>query len=81
MARRSAAGATELLAKLVETIAPSIQATTTGSLEIRLRSPASHAILLRQTQWSRCAASLWCKPRRPKEPAKALKVISQLART
>jgi hypothetical protein len=65
----------------METIAPSIQATTTGSLEIWLRSPASRAILLGQTQQSRRAASLWCKPRQPKEPAKALKVISQLACT
>jgi hypothetical protein len=66
---------------VVETIAPSIQATTTGSPKIRLRSPASRAILLGQTQRSRRAASLWCKPPQPKEPAKALKVISQLART
>jgi hypothetical protein len=80
MARRSTARATELLAKVVETIAPSILVTTTGSPEIRLRSPASRAILLGQTQWSRHAASLWRKPRRPKELAKALKVISQPAR-
>jgi hypothetical protein len=66
---------------VVETIAPSILATTTGSPEIQLRSPASCAILLGQTQRSRHVASLWRKPRRPKEPAKALKVISQLART
>jgi hypothetical protein len=81
MAQQSTAGATKLLAKVVETIAPSTLATTTGSLEIRLWSPASRAILVRQTQQSRHAASLWCKPRRPKEPAKVLKVISQLART
>jgi hypothetical protein len=81
MARRSTAGVTELLAKVVETTAPSILATTTGSPEIRPRSPASRVILLRQTQRSRHVASLWHRPRRPKEPAKALKVISQLART
>jgi hypothetical protein len=80
MAWRSTVGATELLTKVVETIAPSILATTTGSPEIWLRSPASRAILLGQTQRSRHAASLWRKPRQPKEPAKALKVISQLAR-
>jgi hypothetical protein len=57
MARRSTAGAIELLAKAVETIAPSILATTTGSPEIRLRSPASRVIPLGQTQWSRCAAN------------------------
>jgi hypothetical protein len=81
MARRSTARATELLAKAVETIAPSILVTTTGSPEIWLWSPASRAILLGQTQWSRHAASLWRKPRRPKEQAKALKVISQPAHT
>jgi hypothetical protein len=81
MAWQSTARATELLAKAVETITPSILATTTGSPEIRLWSPASRVILLGQTQQSWCAASLWCKPNRPREPANALRVISQLART
>jgi hypothetical protein len=81
MARWSTTGATELLAKAVETIAPSILATTTGSPEIWLRSPASRVIPLGQTQWSRGAANLWRKPSRPRELAKALRVISQLART
>jgi hypothetical protein len=58
MARRSTTGATELLAKAVETIAPSILATTAGSPEIWLRSPASRAIILGQMQRSRHAASL-----------------------
>jgi hypothetical protein len=58
MARWSTARATELLAKAVETIASSILATTTGSPEIRLRSPASRVILLGQMQWSRRTASL-----------------------
>jgi hypothetical protein len=65
----------------VETIAPSILATTTGSLEIQLRSPASRVTLLGQMRWSRRAASLRRQPSRLREPAKALKVISQLART
>jgi hypothetical protein len=64
----------------VEIIAPSIQATTTGSPEIWLRSPTSRVTLLGQMQWSRRAASPRRKPSRPREPAKALKVISQLAR-
>jgi hypothetical protein len=81
MARQSIAGATKLLAKAVETIAPSILATTTGSPEIRLRSPASHGIPLGQMQRSRHAANLWRKPSRPRELAKALRVISRLART
>jgi hypothetical protein len=49
MARRSTAGATELLAKAVETIAPSIQATTTGNPDIQLQSPASRVTLLGRT--------------------------------
>jgi hypothetical protein len=81
MARPSIAGATELLAKAVETITPSILDTTTGSPEIRLRSPASRVIPLGQTQQSRHAANLRRKSSRPREPAKALRVISQLART
>jgi hypothetical protein len=81
MARRSLAGAIEFLAKAVETIAPSILATTTGNPEIRLRSPASRVIPLGQTQWSRHAASLWYQPSQPREPTKALRVISPLART
>jgi hypothetical protein len=81
MARRSTTEATELLAKAVETIEPSTLATTTGSPEIQLRSPASRATLLGRMRWSRRAASLRRKPSRPREPAKALKVINQLART
>jgi hypothetical protein len=81
MARRSTAGATELLAKAVETIAPSILATTTSSPGIQLRSPASRVIPLGQTQWSRRVANLRRKPNRPRVPAKALRVISQLTRT
>jgi hypothetical protein len=81
MARQSTAGATELLAKVVEITAPSTLATTTGSLEIRLWSPASHVTLLGQTRWSRRAASLRRQLSRLRELAKALKVISQLART
>jgi hypothetical protein len=81
MARQSTAGATELLAKAVETITPSILATTAGSPEIRLRSPASPAIPLGQTWRSRHAASLWRKRRRLQEPAKAPKVTSRPART
>jgi hypothetical protein len=37
----------------VETTTPSILATIAGNPEIRLRSPASRAILLGQTQQSR----------------------------
>jgi hypothetical protein len=81
MVRRSIAGATELLAEAVETIAPSILAITTGSPEIWLRSPASHIIPLGQTQLSWRAENLRRKSSRPREPAKALRVISQLART
>jgi hypothetical protein len=65
----------------VETIAPNTVATTAGNPEIRLRSPASRAILLGQMQRSRHAASLWHKQRQLQQPAKALKVISRLART
>jgi hypothetical protein len=64
----------------VETITPSILATTTGSLEIWLRSPASRGIPLGQMQQSRRAASLWRKPSWPRELAKVLRVISQLTR-
>jgi hypothetical protein len=81
MARRSTAGATELLAKAVEITAPSTLATTTGSPETRLRSPTSHVTLLGRTWWSRRVANLRCQLSRLREPAKALKVISQLART
>jgi hypothetical protein len=49
MAQRSIARAIEFLAKVVETIAPSILATTTGNPEIQLRSPASRVIPLGQT--------------------------------
>jgi hypothetical protein len=63
----------------VETTAPSILATTAGNPEIRLRSPASRAILLGQMQRSWHAASLWRMPRQLNEPAKALKVISRPA--
>jgi hypothetical protein len=55
-------------------------ATTTGSLEIPPRLPASRVILLGQMRWSRRAASLRRKPSRLRELANALKVISQLAR-
>jgi hypothetical protein len=79
MARWSTAGATELLAKPVEITAPSPLATTTGSLETRLRSPASRVTFLGQMRWSRRMASLRHQPSRFREPAKALKVISQLA--
>jgi hypothetical protein len=65
----------------VETIAPNTLATIAGNPEIRLRSPASRAILLGQMQRSRHAASLQRKQRRLQEPAKVLKVISQPART
>jgi hypothetical protein len=64
----------------METIAPSIQATTTGSPEIQLRSPASRVIPLGQMQRSRRAASLRRQPSRPRDSAKALRVISPLAR-
>jgi hypothetical protein len=80
MARWSTAGATELLAKAVETIAPSTLATTTGSLEIPPRLPASRVTLLGRMRRSRRVASLRRKSSRPRELAKALKVISQLAR-
>jgi hypothetical protein len=76
MARRSIAGAIKLLARAVETIAP-----TAGCPEIRLRSPASRAIFLEWMQWSRHAASQRRKPSRSKELARALKIGSQLART
>jgi hypothetical protein len=65
----------------VETIAPSILATTIGSPEIQLRSPASRVTLLGQMQRSQHAASPRHQPSRPKEPAKALRVINQLAHT
>jgi hypothetical protein len=81
MARWSTAGATELLAKAVEITAPSTLATTTGSLEIRLWSPASHVTLLGWTRWSRRVANLWRQLSWLSKPAKALKVISQLTRT
>jgi hypothetical protein len=81
MARRRTAGATELLAKAVEITAPNALATTTDSLEIRLRSPASHVTLLGQMRWSWCVANLRRQLIWLREPAKALKVISQLART
>jgi hypothetical protein len=81
MARRSTAGATELLARAVEITAPSSLVIITGSLEIRPRSPASRATLLGWRQRSRHMASQWHRTSRLGEPAKALKVISQLART
>jgi hypothetical protein len=81
MARRSTAGATELLARAVEITAPSTLAITTGSLEIRPRSPASHATLLGWRQRSRHAAGPQHRTSRLGEPVKALKVINQLART
>jgi hypothetical protein len=81
MARRSTTGATELQARAVEITAPSTLAITTGSLEIRPRSPACRATLLGRRERSRHAASLWHRTSWLGEPAKALKVISQLART
>jgi hypothetical protein len=81
MARRSTAGATELLAKAVEITAPSTLATTAGSLEIRLWSPASRVTLLGRMRWSWRTANLRRQPSRLRQPAKALKVTSQLART
>jgi hypothetical protein len=81
MVWRSTAGATELPAKAMETIAPIILATTASSPKIRLRSPASRAIPLSQMQRSRHAASLWRKWRRLQEPVKAPKVTSRPART
>jgi hypothetical protein len=48
----------------VETIAPTTLATTAGNPEIRLQSPASHAILLGRMQRSQHAASLRRKQRR-----------------
>jgi hypothetical protein len=79
MAQRSTAEAIELLAKAVETIAPSTLATTAGSPEIRLRSPASRAITLGQTQQSWHAASPHRKRHRLQEPAKAPKAGHQPA--
>jgi hypothetical protein len=79
--RRSTAGAIELQAKVVETTVPSTLATTTGSLEIPLQSPAGRATLLGWTWWNRRAASLRLQPSRHRELARALKVIIQLART
>jgi hypothetical protein len=81
MARRSTAEATELLARAVEITTPSTLATTTGSLEIRLRSPASHVTLLGRTRWNRRVASLRRRPSRLRGPAQVLKVISQLVHT
>jgi hypothetical protein len=81
MARWSTAEAIELLAKAVETIAPSTLATTAGSPEIWLRSPASRAITLGQTWRSQHAASLQHKRHRLQEPAKAPKDTSRPART
>jgi hypothetical protein len=80
-ARRSTAGAIELQAKAVETTVPSTLATTTGSLKIPPRLPASRATLLGRTWWNRRAASLWRQPSRLRELARALKVITQPART
>jgi hypothetical protein len=65
----------------METIAPSILATTIGSPEIQRRSPASRVTLLGQMRWSRRVADPQRKPSWLREPTKALKVISQLART
>jgi hypothetical protein len=81
MAWQSTTRATELLAKAVEITAPSPLATTTGSLETRLRSLASRVTFLEQMRWSRRVASLRCQPSRCREPAKAFKVISQLTHT
>jgi hypothetical protein len=80
MAQRSTAEAIELLAGAVEITAPSILATTAGSLETRPWSPASRAIILSQMWRSQHAASLQRKQRRPQELAKAPKVPNRLAR-
>jgi hypothetical protein len=66
---------------VVEITTSSPLATTTGSLETRLRSPASRVTFLGQMRWSWRVASLRRQPSRFREPAKALKVISQLAHT
>jgi hypothetical protein len=81
MSRQSTAGATELLAKAVKIIAPSTLATTTDSLEILPRLPASRATLLERMRWSRHAGGLRRQPSRSREPAMVLKDFSQLART
>jgi hypothetical protein len=65
---------------VVETTVPSTPAITTGSLKIPPRLPASCITLLGRTQWSRRVASLRRQPSLLRELAKALKVISQLAR-
>jgi hypothetical protein len=69
------------LEKAVEITAPSTLATTTDSLEIRLQSPASRVTFLGRMRWSRHAASLRRQPNQLREPAEALKAISQLTRT
>jgi hypothetical protein len=81
MVRQSIAGATELPARAVETIAPITLATIAGSPEIRQRSPASRVIPLGQMQRSQHAASLRCKRRRFQEPSRAPKATSRPART
>jgi hypothetical protein len=81
MARRSTAGATELLARAVEITAPSTLSITTDSLEIQPRSPASHATLLGRRQRSRYTASPWHRTSWLGEPFRALKAINQLTRT
>jgi hypothetical protein len=81
MARRNTAEAIELLARAVETIAPSTLATTAGILEIWLRSPASRAITLGQMRRSRHAASLQRQRRWLQEPAKVPKDTNRSART
>jgi hypothetical protein len=81
MARRSTAGATELLAGAVEITAPSTLTITIGNLEIRPRSPASRATLPGRRQRSRHAAGLLRRTSRLGGPVKALKVINRLIRT
>jgi hypothetical protein len=81
MARRSTAGATELLARAVEITAPSTLAIIAGSPGTRPRSPASRATPLGWRQQSWHVASRRHRTGRLGEPARALKVINQLAHT
>jgi hypothetical protein len=81
MAQQGTAKAIELLAGAVEITAPSILATTAGSLETRPRSPASRAITLGRMWRSRHTASMRHEKRWLQEPAKAPKAPSRLAHT
>jgi hypothetical protein len=79
-AERSTAGATELLARVVEITGPCIPATIAGSLAIQLRSQASRATRLGLMLQSRHGARPWYMPHRLLELYTALRVPSQLAR-